>query len=163
MTTENNIRNDGQSPDKKLKETFGTGKVFTAPDGYFESLPDRIINRVVDKEAPAVISFHERPVFRIIAAAASVLIIVAVAISLYFSPEETEEDIYSEFSTEELYDHSLSHLAELEEEYLLSMMDIEDLEEILSIDLNENTISEEEIIDYLLAENNIEELILNEY
>ena len=84
-------------------------------------------------------------------------------ITLVFTNRNSEEDSYEEFSLLEVYQYNINNLADLEETYLISLIEDESLKTINLMNTDLEGISDEVIMEYLLAENHIEYYIINEY
>lgn len=160
MTASKNIHED--MAEQKLKEAVGKEMPFKVPDGYFDTLPEQMLAKCKESDKVVVRAFYNRPMFRAMAAAAAILIVAFVInFMLIDAPAETES--YTDYTLQEVYEYNFSNLAELEEAYLLSFIEDETIEELFLEETNEVDISDEDIIDYLLAENHIEYLIINDY
>jgi hypothetical protein len=152
-----NIHDKGN--DSKLRTLAGKQMPFDVPEDYFDQLPGKILDRI-----------HEKPVQRIgfrhplvqLATAASILILISFsAVQLLFNPAAEVNTIES-YSINELYQYNLDNMAELEDSYLISFLEDENI--AFSDPLEEvDEISEEAIMEYLLAENHIEYYFINEY
>lgn len=160
MTASKNINDD--MTEQKLKKTVGTEMPFKVPEGYFETLPEKILAKCEESDKSTVRSFYNRPLFRAMAAAAAVLIL-AVVINFMLTDAPAETGSYADFTPQEVYEYNFSNLAELEEAYLLSFVEDETMDELFLKESSEANITDEDIIDYLLAENHIEYLIINDY
>ena len=62
MKTTDNRQQTIEQLEEKLLSRFGTERPFTVPDGYFESLTDRVMSRIVQRK-------HHRLIWRWAAAA----------------------------------------------------------------------------------------------
>lgn len=160
MTASKNIHED--MAEQKLMEAVGKEMPFKVPEGYFDTLPEQMLAKCRESDKVAVRSFISKPLFRAMAAAAAVLI-VAFVINFMLIDAPAENEPYSDYTMQEVYEYNFSNLAELEEAYLLSFVEDETMEELFLEEANEVEISDEDIIDYLLAENHIEYLIINDY
>lgn len=161
MTATKNIHDDEGRADRNLKETFGNAEPFSVPEGYFESLTSRIMENVGQEEQSMTRSLFMKPMFRSIAATAAVVIVALVITFVFNSREESVE--YADYTVKDVYEYNLSNLAELEEAYILSLFNEEERLGSFVPDTEFNDISEEALIDYLLAENHIEYFVINEY
>jgi len=146
--------------DQKLKDQFGKEMPYIVPDGYFDHFPEQVLDAI--KKKPVRKTFILGG-FRKIAAVAAVFILAAMVISYIFSYRSDEVDDLNDFSMLDIYEYNINSLVDLEEAYLFSLLedDLLDLQSFLVPDTS--GISDEFIIDYLLAENHIEYLIINEY
>ena len=161
MTAKNNIRNEHGKGGKDLKDHFGAASPFSAPEGYFDEFPARMLEKVLSEEGKAPAKVSMRPLFRRMAVAASILILVGLAIILMMIRQEPATGPADEFTLMEVYRYNFGNLAELEEAYILSMAGEEASDDIFSVPVDTTGISEEDMIDYLLAENHIEYLTLS--
>ena len=163
MTATKDIHDSENSKDHRLKEAFGNETPFKVPNGYFEELPSRIMdacNEINNERDPSI--FRRPSVWRI-SAVAAILILAGLLLTMVFTNKQPKPDALAESSFVELYQLSFNNLAELEETYLLSLAGEEAGNEISDLDTQLNDIDNEEIIEYLLAENHVEYLIINEY
>ncbi|RLD80687.1 MAG: hypothetical protein DRJ15_06430 [Bacteroidetes bacterium] len=146
--------------DRKLKDQFGNSMPYELPDGYFEDLPTRALESIRHAPEPG---FLFRRNFRRIAAAAAIFLMAALVITLVFSRRSTTIETNNEFSMIDSYQNTINSLADLEEAYLMSLVDVESLNSIQLINDDLDNVSDEAIMEYLLAENHIEYRIINEY
>ena len=134
---------------------------FKAPDGYFESLEDRIMARIEENEASPARgrSVWFQPWYGYAAAAAVALI----AVVMIFSPgsvseSASAEDILAEIPEEAIIDYLASSSISTDEIMDLANFTLEEADEIQS----ENTLElNEEDIDLLIEEFMIYELDSN--
>lgn len=147
--------------DKRLIEKFGKEMPYEVPESYFDDHMDRMLD-IARKNSGRKNHFIPNN-GRKIAAAASILLIAALALVLMFSNNNEIEVSLTDINDSDVYWHNISSLAELEESYLISLIDADSLN-IRSLMLPDTPdISDEAIIEYLLAENHIESLILSKY
>ena len=146
--------------DRKLKDQFGNSMPYEVPDGYFKDLPARTLESIRQAPEPG---FLFRPSFRRIATAAAIIVMAALVITLVFSRRSTTIETNDEFSMIDIYQNTINSLADLEEAYLLSLVDVESLNSIQLINDDLDDVSDEAIMEYLMAENHIEYRIINEY
>lgn len=158
MNTTKHIHDN--SEDRKLKDQFGNSMPYEVPDGYFEDLPARALESIRQAPEPG---FLFRRSFRRIAAAAAIFVMAALVITLVFSRRSTTIETNDEFSMIDVYQNTINSLADLEEAYLLSLVDVESLNSIQLINDDLDDVSDEAIMEYLLAENHVEYRIINEY
>ena len=158
MNTTKHIHDNTE--DRKLKDQFGNSMPYEVPDGYFEDLPARALESI--RQAPTR-SLFLRSGFRRIAAAAAIFVMAALVITLVFSRRSTTIETNDEFSMIDIYQNTINSLADLEEAYLITLIDVESLNSIQLINDDLDNVSDEAIVDYLLAENHIEYRIINEY
>jgi hypothetical protein len=158
MKTGTNTGNDN-GIDRRLKDQFGNKMPFEVPHGYFESFPERVMASI--KERPA--RHLPAPLQRKLLVAASMLILAAISLLLILNSRQTSPPEPVAFSAQDIYMSGMSNLAELEDAYLLSLVEEENLNltEVMTGDTNE--LSRQAIIDYLLAENHIEYYLNTEY
>lgn len=147
--------------EQMLKETVGREMPFKVPEGYFDMLPENMLAKCKESDKAVVRSFYNGPLFRTMATAAAVLIL-AFVINFMLNDAPAETESYTVFSMQEVYEYNFSNLAELEEAYLLSFVEDEAMQELFINESSDVDITEEDIIDYLLAENHIEYLIIND-
>lgn len=147
--------------DKRLIEKFGKEMPFELPESYFENNPDRILN--IARMNTGRKNYFMLNIGRRIAAAAAILIIAAFALVYMFSYNNEIEVTLTDINDSDVYWHNISSLAELEEYFLISLIDTDSLEIQTLMAPDTADISDEAIIEYLLAENHIEYLILSEY
>ena len=161
MNPQKNIEKAGKVSDEKLKEQFGNEIPFVVPDGYFDTLPEILMEATKKaKDSGKYFSIKRQSIYGI-AAAAAILIFCTIFFSLYFNSVEEENSITS-FDMEEVYLYNINQLSDVEETYLLSI--VEDLDASqYSIEVAGDSISNDLIIEYLLAENHIEYLTLTDY
>lgn len=158
MNTTKDIHENGE--DRKLKETFGTSMPYEVPDGYFEQLPEQLLSSV--KQSPRRSVIAQRG-FRTFAAAAAILIFAALASTFIFTDRNSVGEGFENYSMSDIYHYNINNLADLEEAYLYSLID-DDSSGIMNLMLNDtDSVSDDYIMDYLLAENHIEYYIINEY
>lgn len=156
MTTRNNITENPEHIDDKLKALTGKNEPFKVPDGYFDELPVRMLGAYRKNRDLRRPFLHFIPPVVRYAAAASILILAIWGSSVLFFNGQDETHDVAEFTAEEVYRYNLTHLAQLEEEYLLLLTEAPYTETFYSTDIEETGITNEEIIDYLLSENHIE-------
>jgi hypothetical protein len=161
MNPQKNIEKAGKVSDEKLKEQFGNKIPFVVPDGYFDTLPERLMEATKKVEDSGRYFSIKRQSIYGIAAAAAILIFCTIFFSLYFNSVEEENSI-TNFDVEEIYLYNINQPSDLDEAYLMSLVDEADTNgytsEILNLELSDETIME-----YLLAENHIEYLVINNY
>ena len=161
MSTKGNTGKETGNGTDRLREKFGKSSPFTAPEGYFEGLPSIILERARNTrhlEKPVKVVFS-RPTM--LAAAASVVILAGIAAIMLFMWHKPYDDATEDFTYLELYQYNFSNLAELEETYLLSMVSEIADPDLFTLPVDTTGISQEDMIEYLLAENHIEYLTIN--
>lgn len=164
MTAQKNIPNKDEQYDAKLKAALGTKNPFKVPDGYFEVLPERMIDACKEEEKKHSYLLPMIPQSIRFAAAAAILILAVLGAAIIFSHDkENDQEMYTEFTVQEAYQFNINHLAQMEAEYLLSYLDLDEPANIFNIDLEDTDITEGEIINYLLSENHIEYHIINDF
>lgn len=156
----NHTHEQESNAEQRLREKFGKREPFSVPEGYFENLTARVMENAIKSKKPVLRPWYMKPMVKSIAAAAAVFI-VALVITLVFTGRE-EANEYAEYSIKDVYEYNLSNLAELEEAYILYVLSDEEMTGSYSMETEFNEISNEDIIEYLLAENHIEYLIINE-
>ena len=161
MTAKNNIWTDHEKTEERLKKHFGTSSPFSAPEGYFDEFPARMLEKARSIEGKTPVSKSLHPLFRRMAVAASILIIAGLAIVLMLLKQEPATVPAEEFTFMEVYRYNFGNLAELEEAYILSLAGEEASDDIFSVPVDTTGITQEDMIEYLLAENHIEYLTLN--
>jgi len=158
MNTTKHIHDNGE--DRKLKDTFGNKMPYEVPDGYFEHLPTQILESISQKPARSL--FVQRGLM-LFTAAAAVFIIAALVITMVFTNRSASTEAYDEFSMHEIYQYNINNLADLEEAYLLSLIEDENSNLSDLMNIADDSISNDYMMEYLLAENHIEYHIINEY
>ena len=160
MEPTNNIHDNGNGQENRLKETFGKKMPYEVPDGYFEHLSEQTLETI--RKTPVRSLFLQRG-FRYFAAAAAVFIMAALVITMVFTNRSSGNDNLEEYSLSEIYYYNINSLVELEESYLLSFFAGDSLDIMGIMEVDTDSISDEIIMEYLLAENHIEYHIINEY
>lgn len=160
MTAQKNIHGNDDPADQRLKAAAGKNNPFRAPEGYFESFPERMLE--ISKQADQGTRARQRIRKTMIwSAAAAVLLLAAWGASIWFQDPGEEEDLYAEFTILDAYQLNLNHLAQLEDEYLISLLEEENISGLFTTDIDDTDISDDAIIEYLLTENHIEYQIAN--
>lgn len=146
----------------KLKKSFP----FSVPDNYFDELPSKISNRITEKSESSVLSnfltYLRKPVYAVSTGLAAIVIIISIVFlsqdrnsAIIFSDEITLEEILTEYPYfyENVYESDIINLllADTDEDFLNLYLDNEEME----------SIPDEDIIDYLLDENENSDLIYN--
>ena len=162
MTATNNIQNSEDGVDHRLKEIFGNDTPLKIPDRYFEELPARVLESCRNSDSKSIRSLYRKAVFRNIAAAAAILIMAALVITMVYTNRQTQTDTFTDYSLKDVYQYNFNNLADLEEAYLLSIIGAEADEGLFLIETDAGDISDEDIIEYLLAENHIEYYTFNQ-
>lgn len=163
MNSPKNIGNNESSSDRKLKEQFGNKTPFQVPEGYFEELPGKVLDACKSSDAKTQGVRFLSIGYRRLAVAATILLFVASAITIVFMNNTLEEDALLEYSNSELYQYNINSLLDLEESYLFSLVEDDSLKSIKLLDDELDDVSDDIIIEYLLADNHIEYYINNEY
>lgn len=163
MNTTNNIQNDENKSDRKLKDLFGKEMPYRVPDGYFEDLPDQVLESCKQSKQKPDRRIYLQSWFLRIAATAAVLIMAALVITMVFTQRQSETEGTIKYSMNEIYLYNINNLADLEETYLLSLIEFVNLDPVGLLFNKTDSISDEAIMNYLLAENHIEYYIINEY
>ena len=161
MTATNNIQNSEDGIDSRLKELFGNESPYKVPDGYFEELPAQVLESCHKSDNKSIRPLYRKAVFRNIAAAAAILIMAALVITMVYTNRQTQADIFTDYSLKDAYQYNFNNLADLEEAYLLSLIGAEADEDLFLIETDAGDISDEDIIEYLLAENHKEYYTFN--
>lgn len=145
--------------EKRLKEAFGKGSPFSTPDGYFEQLPERTMDKIRQSSGKQV-RLHG---IRKFAAAASIIVLLGMTALLIFSNRDNNSEEALEYSLQDLYELNISSLLELEDAYILSYSgeELPDMQSLMGVD--SLMLTQDEIREYLLADNHIEYLIINNY
>ena len=135
---------------KKFPLLFGRNKEesFEVPDGYFDSLPKNVIDKIIAEEQGRVVSINQNR-FKWVYAAAGVAAILIIGF-LLFSPVGT-----SDFSEEQLV--SLENV-EIPMDYVVDF-DEDLILEVLYAETNGNDEEVDPYIQYLEEEFETEELI----
>lgn len=152
-----NIHDNGH--DSKLKALAGKQMPYEVPEGYFEQLPEKVLDRI-HEEPERRISLRPR-LLRLAAAAAILILIAFSAVQFLFNPEtEIANDSYT---INDIYYYNLDNMAELEDSYLMSFLEEESIAYSDLVEHEDSEISDEAIMEYLLAENHIEYYLSDEY
>ena len=130
------------------KDIFDKTNPFTVPDGYFDSLQERIMNRVQTEKTPEIKkrSIQMRP-FRLLIAAAACILLIFTGTTLYMAYTADHPVLAESFVDDDFYQWFYSSdRATL----MAESLDITD-----NIAANDNNFSEEDdaIIDFLEREN----------
>lgn len=163
MNSPNNIGNNESGSDRKLKEQFGNKMPFQVPEGYFEEFPGKVLDACKSNDAKTQGFRFLSGGYRRLAVAATILLFVASAITIVFMNNTLEEDALHEYSNSELYQYNINSLLDLEESYLFSWVENDSLKSIKLLDDELEDVSDDVIMEYLLADNHIEYYINNEY
>ncbi len=135
---------------------------YAVPQGYFDTLPDRIMERCRLEShrvpGPRTRILHGRIY---IPAAAAILLLTAVLSITFLLNRSGIENMETGYTIGNVYEFSISNLAELEEAYLISLLGDEPTDFTAMMSGADN-LSEDEIIQYLLAENNIDYYSFND-
>lgn len=158
MDRPNNINENRK--DRKLKDLAGTSMPYDVPDGYFEDLPAKVLDRI-HKESEKKVGL--RRIYVRFAAAAAIFVFATLIITMLFNNQNATIETNDEFSMIDIYQNSISSLADLEDAYLLSLIEEDSLDSFIMNEDDLDDISDEIIIEYLLAENDIEYHIINTY
>lgn len=120
MNYNNHIQNDGAN----LPDDFGPGKdnPFQTPDGYFETLPSRIMDRIKsgsDEKTPVHRIRHRRILF---AAAAALLLLISIPFVWMLLDKPADNELYGlEINISEGYYNYLT-LSIYDEDDLIDML-----------------------------------------
>jgi hypothetical protein len=155
MSKSKNI-NEDQHQENRLKSLAGNKNPFQVPDGYFDNLPDHLIQVVKENSNQKKNYFQQIPTFTRYAAAAIVIIMVAWSMVYLFNGVEGSSEEMLTFTHGEIYQYNFNNLAQLEEVYLLSLIESESFEDLSISSIDNADLTDDEIIDYLLSENHIE-------
>lgn len=149
--------------DQRLKDIFGNNTPYDVPDGYFYALSARVLDACKKKKQAGNRSLFLHPVFRKVAAAAAVLFLSALVITVVFINRQTETDAFSDYTLDEAYRFNISNLAEFEDAYLLSLFSDDAADKLLIMEAETSDISADDIISYLLANNHVEYYAFTDY
>jgi hypothetical protein len=163
MTPANKIQNKKMDADQRLKDIFGNNTPYDVPDGYFDALSTRVVEACKNKDQAGNPGLFLRPAFRRVVAAAAVLFLAALVITVVFTNRQTETDAFTDYTLEEVYRFNINNLAEFEEAYLLSLISDDNIDNLLIMEEESSDISDDEIISYLLAENHVEYYAFTDY
>jgi len=158
MDRTNNIHENGE--DRKLKAFAGNKMPYEVPEGYFGELPEKVVQRI--RETPVKhVSIRTRAI-QLVSVAALLIFAALAAIQFLFN---TESDLSSEeaLRVEDIYHYSLDNMAELEDHYLVSFLEEDAITLSNLMEDEPDDISDEAIMEYLLAENHTEYYLINEY
>lgn len=155
MNEQKNI-NEDQQRENRLKSVAGNKNPFQVPEGYFDDLPDQLIQAVKENSNQKRNYLRRIPAYARYAAAAVIIIMVAWSLVYLLNGVEGSSGETLTFTPEEIYQYNFNNLAQLEEQYLLSLLEAESLEDLSISSIDNADLSDDEIIDYLLSENHIE-------
>ena len=100
--------------EKYIFEKIGKKSPFTLPEGYFESLTDRVMSNLPELEATETIPLHKKPNWWLWGSAAAACIAVAfVGLQLIHTPNDTAGSMEASNTTDGI---------SLEEQYQTDMM-----------------------------------------
>ncbi|WP_293895348.1 hypothetical protein [Flavobacterium sp.] len=123
---------------------------FTTPDGYFDTLSDKVLAQLPSKEEPKVISiFSFKKTWYFVAAA---VLILMLCIPLFTKYSSQQEDIDS--ATLENY---IANQSNISEEQIVDLLEQEDVDK-MKLDYN---IDDAAIEDALNSNSNLEQYIIN--
>lgn len=131
--------------DNELKITSG----FTTPDGYFDTLSDKILAQLPKKEPTVISIFSSRKTWYFAAAA---VLILMLSIPFYTKYSTQSEEIDS--ATLENY---IAYQSTISEEQIVDLLEQEDLDK-MKLDFN---IDDEAIEDALNTNSNLEQYIID--
>jgi hypothetical protein len=162
MKARKNIQDDTGPIEQRLSDAAGKQMPYTVPQGYFDTLPGRIMERCrlesrgIPRERTRF--FHRR---NYITAAAAILLPAAIISIIFLLNRNGIDTMEAGYTIGNAYEFSISNLAELEEAYLISLLgdELPDFPEMMN---DAENLSGDEIIQYLLAENNIEYYSFND-
>jgi hypothetical protein len=162
MTATNKIQKGDEGADSKLKELFENNTPFKVPDGYFDELPERVLNACRKSDSINIHQLYKKPAFWRMTAAAAILIMAAITIIMVYTAKQSETESFTEYTLKDVYQYNFNNLADLEDAYLISLVGDDADEGLFLNDIDDNLLTDEDIIEYLLTENNIEYYTLNE-
>ena len=158
MDNKKNIQEN--ESDSRLKEIFGAKNPFEVPEGYFDTVADRALENIRDGKGKRIFLNQGTRNF---AAAAAILLLGILASVYLFNGKENIDESLQDISMSDLYMYNINNLAEIEETYLMSLLDMDSLDFQNVIAPDTTDISDDVIKEYLLAENHIEYLLISEY
>lgn len=94
----------------KLEEIKANKTPFTLPDGYFDSLPQRLSTRLQPSGATKIRSISSSPLMKVLSYAASVVLLFAMGGLIYYNdilsipPPETYAEEYSNDYFDDFYE-----------------------------------------------------------
>ena len=111
--------------EEQIKAHYGNRNPFKAPNGYYESLSDRIMAQIPDNEV-VMTKHHKNRVWMYVAAAFCILLVSGSLLGTYFSTDnsrsmdvaQTEDAIESTTYIEDMVDYALISDAMLYYEYM---------------------------------------------
>lgn len=136
--------------DFKLNRNEKITSGFKVPENYFDGFSEKVMQQL-PKEEPKVISFYAKNK-KILFSIAAVLVI-ALSISLVFKIQNKEQ----EMSSDEVENYLVYH-TNLSDDYIVSLLEQEDIENIKV----SNSIENEAIEDILSNNSELEQYITNE-
>ncbi len=163
MNNTNNIHGNENGSDQRLKDMFGKEIPYRVPEAYFEGLKSRVLETCKSNDTIVSQSTFLSGRYNWLAAAAAILLFAGSVLTIVFMNKQTEDLSLDEYSMSEIYRYSINSLADLEEVSIFSFIEDDSLKTIQFISDETENISDDIIIDYLLAENHIEYHIINEY
>jgi len=123
---------------------------FSVPEGYFETFPEQLFDRLAVNNSP-VIPFKSKPKKRMYLAAAAIMAGL-VSLSLYMNYQKNTQEV--DAATLENY---LTYHAAISEEDIVNLLDEKDLEKI-TLDLN---IPVQDLEEALKNNDNIEQYLID--
>jgi hypothetical protein len=148
--------NDKNRP-RQMKAQYGNKMPYEVPEHYFDELPGKLMDTV---RAHSAVKVHMRARLRKIIAAAALIIAAALVLTAVFTGRPSAEPAVDEYSMFDIYEFNFNNLADMEEAYLMSLIGTDSLVFDGLMVSDTAAISDEAIIDYLLAENHVEYNIL---
>lgn len=148
---------NGKNGSRQMKEQYGKKMPYEVPENYFDELPGKLMDTV---RAHNAVKVHLRARLRRIVAAAALIIAAALVLTAVFTGRQSAGPDVDEYSMFDIYEFNFNNLADMEEAYLLSLIGTDSLVFDGLMVSDTTSISDEAIIDYLLAENHVEYNIL---
>jgi hypothetical protein len=131
--------------DNESKITSG----FKAPDGYFDTFPDKVLVRLPKQEAKVISIFSNTKTWYFAAAAVLILLLSVPLYNQYVTNQETVDATVLE--------DYLAYNTTVSEDEIVSLLDKEDLEK-MKVDFN---LQDKDIEEALESNSNLEQYILD--
>jgi hypothetical protein len=146
----------------ELKSSFP----FSIPDGYFDELPNKINRKISPEVHPSLITIFisriSKPIVAIPSGLAMIIIMVATIMLINQKSETLQYD--QGLSLNEILEELPYFYENVEEDEIISLLLVENSESSFGRSLNPDNIeslSDDELIEYLLEEDVNDDLIIN--
>jgi len=141
---------------------------FNVPDGYFEKLANNIQEQVSSRSEripiiEQILIFLKQPKYSL--ATGFVIVLIIVGLFVFIKPADKEIQLFSDITIEDILEESPELIYDMDESIILEVLFADNGDDIYNYFENDvftdTTISDDEIIDYLIDENIETELIYN--